>query len=66
MVTGGKRPDTLESGPYALLIGEEAHGLPSEVVEAARSRVTIPMPGGTESLNASVAAGILVYALAAR
>lgn len=66
VVTGANPPDTLENGPYALLIGAEAHGLPPEVVEAARSRVTIPMPGGTESLNASVAAGILVYALSAR
>jgi TrmH family RNA methyltransferase len=44
-----------------LLIGEEAAGLPDEVVAACARSVTIPMPGGAESLNAAVAAGILVY-----
>jgi len=66
VVEGGSSPGTLENGPYALLIGSEAHGLPAEVIEAADSRITVPMPGGIESLNASVAAGILVYALSAR
>jgi RNA methyltransferase, TrmH family len=60
---GGERPDSLSGGPWAVLVGEEAAGLPAEVVSACRHRVTIPMPGGTESLNAGVAAGIVVYEL---
>ncbi len=50
--------------PWAVLVGSEAHGLPAEVVAAADEAVTIPMPGGTESLNAAAAAAIVLYELA--
>lgn len=59
--TGGGDPADLESGRWAILIGEEASGLPNAVVEACDRCVTIPMPGGAESLNAAVAAAIIVY-----
>ena len=59
----GTEPDSLPGGRYALLIGEEARGLPETVVAAARHRMTIATPGSTESLNAAVAAGIAIYAL---
>jgi len=45
----------------ALLIGSEANGLPNELVTDADRRVTIPMSLKTDSLNASVAAGVLLY-----
>lgn len=45
----------------AILIGGEASGLPRETIETADARVTIPMAAGVESLNAAVAAAILVY-----
>lgn len=60
---GGSPASIPEGGVYAVLIGEEAHGLPQPVVAAARHRMTISTPGPTESLNAAVAAGIAVYAL---
>lgn len=63
VVAGGEDPDTLGDGRWALLIGEEASGLPSEVLETSDRAVTIPMPGGIESFNAAVAAGILTYVL---
>jgi RNA methyltransferase, TrmH family len=44
-----------------ILIGNEAHGLPESLLTAAHIRVKIPMPGRAESLNAAVAAGILLY-----
>ena len=44
-----------------LLVGSEAHGLPEEVLAQAAERVSIPMPGGAESLNAAVAAGIVAF-----
>jgi tRNA G18 (ribose-2'-O)-methylase SpoU len=47
-------------------VGTEAAGLPREVIEAASVKLTIPMPGGTESLNAAIAAAVLTYALARR
>ena len=49
---------------WTVLIGSEAHGLASEVVERSSVAVTIPMPGGTESLNAAVSAAIVMYELA--
>ncbi len=63
VVSGGVSPDGLGSGSRALLVGEEAPGLPAAVVEAAAHKVSIPMPGGMESLNAAMAAGIVVYEL---
>lgn len=49
-----------------LLVGSEAHGLPEEVVEGADLRVSIPMPGQAESLNAAVAAGIIAFQVVRR
>jgi TrmH family RNA methyltransferase len=46
--------------PCALLIGGEAFGASPMGEEAATHRITIPMFGRTESLNAAVAAGILM------
>ena len=63
VVSGGDDPAELGSGRWAVLVGEEAAGLPDDIVAEADRRVTIPMPGGTESLNAGVAAGIVVYEL---
>lgn len=60
---GGPPPESIPDGRYAVLIGEEAHGLPQGTVAAAEYRVTIPTPGPTESLNAAVAAGIVLYAI---
>lgn len=44
-----------------LLIGNEANGLSEEIAQMANDLVRIPMPGKTESLNASVAAAVLMY-----
>ena len=62
-VSGGEDPASLGSGHWAVLVGEEAAGLPPAVVAASDRVVTISMPGGTESLNAGVAAAIVVYEL---
>jgi len=62
----GMAPASLPAGPLAILVGEEARGLPPEVVGACDLAVTIPMPGGTESLNAGVAGAILAYEVAGR
>jgi len=45
-----------------LVIGGEAQGVSPELLQAADERVTIPMPGAVESLNAAVAAAIFLYA----
>lgn len=57
---GGDAPGRVRAGE-ALIVGSEAHGLPDEVVAACDRLVTIPMRGGTESLNAAVAGGIAAY-----
>lgn len=44
-----------------VVIGNEANGVSKEVQELADKRVKIPMLGKTESLNAGVAAGIMIY-----
>lgn len=49
------------NGKVAVIIGNEGRGISDEVAEAADCLVKIPMPGGAESLNASVAAGLLIY-----
>ncbi|WZL78412.1 RNA methyltransferase [Eubacteriales bacterium mix99] len=45
----------------ALVIGNESRGVSRQMMDLADSLVKIPMTGGAESLNASVAAGILIY-----
>ena len=45
----------------ALVIGGEADGASAEARQAVDSLITIPMPGQFESLNAAVAAGILLF-----
>ena len=49
------------TGSLALAIGNEGTGLSAAVREAADARVTIPMPGGIESLNAAAAAAICLF-----
>jgi TrmH family RNA methyltransferase len=47
--------------PLALLVGGEAHGPGAAARRLEAAGVHIPMPGGTESLNAAVAAAILIF-----
>lgn len=49
--------------PVVLVVGSEGEGLSRLVAEQADAKVSIPMPGGMESLNASVAAGVALYTL---
>ena len=48
---------------FCLVIGNEAHGVSDTVRKKAQKIISIPMEKGMESLNASVSAGILMYAL---
>lgn len=50
--------------PMALIIGGEAEGASSHARRIADLNVHIPMPGGGDSLNAAVAAGILLFEVA--
>ncbi|WP_030682292.1 23S rRNA (guanosine(2251)-2'-O)-methyltransferase RlmB [Streptomyces sp. NRRL B-1347] len=53
-------------GPVVIVVGSEGKGLSRLVGETCDFRVRIPMPGGAESLNAGVAAGVVLYEAARR
>lgn len=50
-------------GKQAVFIGNEGNGLPAEIVKRCHRRITIPMNGRINSLNAAMAAGILMWEL---
>ena len=57
--------DTLDlSTPVAWVFGNEAHGLPPEVLDAVDESVRIPLYGQAESLNLATAAAVCLYASA--
>jgi TrmH family RNA methyltransferase len=49
------------AGPVALMIGNEGNGVPEELAAQADGAITIPCPGPVESLNAAVAASVMLY-----
>ncbi len=57
---GGEAAGGVTAGT-AIVVGSEAHGLPPEVLERCDRLVSVPMPGGGESLNAAVAGAIVAY-----
>jgi TrmH family RNA methyltransferase len=52
--------------PLALLLGAEREGLPEDLVARSDEVVTIPLPGGAESLNVAAAGAIALYELSRR
>lgn len=50
-------------GKYVLIVGNEAKGISDAVREQADVKLKLPMYGGAESLNAAVAAAIMMYDL---
>ncbi len=59
---GDSRPDHAPlTGPVAIVLGSEEHGLDERTIDAADVRVRIPMRGQADSLNVSVSAGVLLY-----
>ncbi|SHK23065.1 RNA methyltransferase, TrmH family [Hathewaya proteolytica DSM 3090] len=47
--------------PLVIVLGNEGNGISSEILKISDELVKIPMPGGAESMNVGVAAGILMY-----
>lgn len=59
---GAKGPGALASvGGRAVLIGNEGDGLPEHLINACSHVVMLPMKSGSDSLGASMAAGILLW-----
>lgn len=56
-------PDYESPQKIALVLGEEVHGIPDELLEQCEDILEIPMVGKKESFNVSVAAGIALYQL---
>jgi len=54
-------PGDVLDQPTAWLFGNEAHGLPEDVLQAADHTVSIPIQGSAESLNLSTAASICLW-----
>ena len=62
VVRGGTPYDAVDlTGPLALVLGSEAHGLSDAVLASVDERLTIPMAGRTESLNVAMAGAILCF-----
>ena len=61
VVKDGTPPDTINFENSLLVIGSEAHGIPTQWAEQCEEKLTLPMPGNTESLNAAVAGSIAIY-----
>ncbi|WIY81506.1 RNA methyltransferase [Propionimicrobium sp. PCR01-08-3] len=57
-------PDAKLARPTAWVMGNEAWGLPDDVIELVDEVVSIPMWGAAESLNLSTAAAVCLYASA--
>ncbi|HBY05663.1 MAG: tRNA/rRNA methyltransferase (SpoU) [candidate division TM6 bacterium GW2011_GWE2_42_60] len=61
VVADGTSLEQLPQKPRLLVVGNEAHGLPDAWINNCNEKVTLAMPGGTESLNAAVAGSIALY-----
>ncbi|MBX4266392.1 TrmH family RNA methyltransferase [Clostridium estertheticum] len=48
-------------GKIIISVGNEGNGISDEVYDICDLKIKIPMPGGAESLNAAVAASIMMY-----
>jgi TrmH family RNA methyltransferase len=55
--------DAAYVSPTLILMGNEAQGLPPQLAETCDVNVKIPMRGRADSLNLSVATGIMIYAI---
>ncbi len=52
---------TKESGTYALVFGNEVHGVQQQIVDRCDASIELPQAGTKHSLNVSVAAGVVLW-----
>lgn len=48
-------------GKFAFAVGNEGSGVSADITALCNRKITIPMPGGAESLNAAVASALMIY-----
>jgi TrmH family RNA methyltransferase len=63
---GTPLPQLAVEGDVVLVLGAERDGLPAEVLDRCDEQVSIPQPGGGDSLNVALAGAIALYELARR
>jgi len=61
VVSHGKKSHKIDLSNTLLVIGSEAEGIPQNWVNNCDEKLTLPMPGMVESLNAAVAGSIALY-----
>lgn len=62
VVEGGVAPDSVDlTGPTAIIVGNEAHGLDRSVLGLVDVLLTIPTAGRTESLNVAMSATLIAF-----
>jgi TrmH family RNA methyltransferase len=62
VVEGGEPYDSADlTGPLAIVLGSEAHGLPAAVLAHVDEPVSIPMAGRADSLNVAMAGSVLCF-----
>ena len=62
VATGGTPYDRVDlRRPFALVLGNEAHGVPDEWAGGVDEWLTIPMPGRAESLNVAMAGTVVAF-----
>ena len=54
-------PEFEKVSQVGIVIGNEAHGVTTEIAKLSDEKLYIPIKGQAESLNAAVAAGIIIY-----
>jgi TrmH family RNA methyltransferase len=58
----GKPYDEVDlTGPFALVLGNESHGLPPDLADHLDGWIHVPMAGDVESLNVAMAASVICF-----
>lgn len=60
-LVGSENIYEMDYNKKAIVIGNEAKGVSNEIIEISDTKIKIPMLGKTESLNASIATGVILY-----
>jgi TrmH family RNA methyltransferase len=61
VATEGKKPEDVNLCDALIVVGNEGAGIPNEWIAQCDEKITLPMPGNFESLNAAVAGSIALY-----
>lgn len=61
VVRDGKKSNEIDFSDILFVIGNEAHGIPEDLLQQCEYKLTLEMPGNVESLNAAIAGSIALY-----